>query len=147
MKKMFNIGQVAHRLNLNPQTIYFYERKGLIPSITRDQNGYRLFNEEDITRLSLIVTLKGLGMTLEEIKLMVDLKDNHRLTCEEVAQELQEKILQLNTKIAQLTTLRNELSNLLQECCIRSKSQSRPCECTLLDEVQAVKENAIIRDR
>ncbi|EAZ93016.1 heavy metal-responsive transcriptional regulator [Crocosphaera chwakensis] len=138
MKKMFNIGEVAHRLNLNPQTIYFYERKGLIPPVTRDKNGYRFFSEEDITRLSLIVALKGLGMTLEEIKEILDLKDNHCLTCEEVAQELQEKILQINTKISQLTTVRNELSNLLQECCTRTKSQSSPCECTLLDELQNI---------
>lgn len=138
MKKMLNIGEVAHGLNLNPQTIYFYERKGLIPSVARDQNGYRLFSEEDIKRLSLIVTLKGLGMTLEEIKEILNLKDNHRLTCEEVAHELQEKILQLNTKISQLTTLRNELSHLLQECCTREKSQCSSGECTLLDELQSI---------
>jgi DNA-binding transcriptional MerR regulator len=140
MKGMLNIGEVAHELSLNPQTIYFYEKIGLIPSITRNKNGYRLFSEDDVTRLSLIVTLKSLGMTLDEVKEMLNLKDNHRLTCEEVAQELQEKIMQINTKIAQLTTLRSELSNLLRECCTRSKSQSKPCQCTLLDELTETKE-------
>jgi DNA-binding transcriptional MerR regulator len=147
MKEMFNIGEVAHRLSLNPQTIYFYERIGLIPPITRNESGYRLFSEEDIVRLSLIMNLKNLGMTLEEIKEILKLKDNHLLTCEEVAQELQEKISQINTKIAQLTTLRTELNNLLRECCIRLPSQSKSCECTLLDELVETKENNIVQDR
>jgi MerR family Zn(II)-responsive transcriptional regulator of zntA len=144
MKEMFNIGEVAHGLSLNPQTIYFYERIGLIPPITRNGSGYRLFSAEDIVRLSLIMNLKNLGMTLEEIKEILKLKDNHLLNCEEVAQELQKKISQINTKIAQLTTLRTELNNLLRECCIRLPSQSKSCECTLLDELVETKENSII---
>ncbi|ACK67743.1 transcriptional regulator, MerR family [Rippkaea orientalis PCC 8801] len=135
MKEMSTISEVAHQLSLNPQTIYFYERIGLIPSPCRSEGGYRLFSEEDLARLSLIMTLKSLGMTLEEIKSILDLKDNQRLTCREVAQELEEKILKINTKIAQLTTLRRELTNLLEECCTRLESRSKLCQCTLLDEL------------
>ncbi len=43
-KTMFQIGQVCQRLGLNPQTVYFYERIGLIPSPQRTEAGYRLFS-------------------------------------------------------------------------------------------------------
>ncbi|MEA5509298.1 heavy metal-responsive transcriptional regulator [Crocosphaera sp. UHCC 0190] len=128
MKEMLTISEVAHQLSLNPQTIYFYERIGLIPAPRRSGGGYRLFSKEDVTRLSLIIGLKSLDLTLEEIRWILKLKDNHGLTCQQVAQELQDKIIQLDAKIAQMQTLRTELTNLFNECQSRIQSHLQPCE-------------------
>jgi MerR family Zn(II)-responsive transcriptional regulator of zntA len=39
---MFQVGEVSRRLGLNPQTLYFYERIGLIPNPQRSDCWYVL---------------------------------------------------------------------------------------------------------
>jgi MerR family Zn(II)-responsive transcriptional regulator of zntA len=63
---MFQVGEVSRRLGLNPQTLYFYERIGLIPSPQRTEAGYRLFSQQDMERLAFISRAKSLGLTLDE---------------------------------------------------------------------------------
>jgi len=80
------ISDVSHHLGVNPQTLYFYERIGLIPSSQRTKSGSRLYTQEDIERLSFILRAKSLGLTLEEIK------EGEALTCQAVYERLQQKI-------------------------------------------------------
>jgi DNA-binding transcriptional MerR regulator len=48
------ISDVSHHLGVNPQTLYFYERIGLIPSSQRTKSGSRLYSQEVVERLSFI---------------------------------------------------------------------------------------------
>ncbi|MGC9525088.1 MAG: heavy metal-responsive transcriptional regulator [Limnospira sp.] len=128
---MFQISEVARRLGVNPQTIYFYERKGLIPSPQRTEAGYRLFSEEDVGRLAFILRVKSLGLTLEEIREILELKDGRSLTCQAVYERLNEKLTEIREKIDQLQALHDELSPLVQRCQDQIDS---PRECVVLDE-------------
>ena len=110
------ISDVARRFNLNPQTIYFYERIGLIPPPKRTSAGYRTFESGDLERLSLIERAKTLGLTLDEIKQVLQLKEGQGLTCTLVHQRLSQKLAEIDTKIAQLQELRGELLPLVQRC-------------------------------
>jgi DNA-binding transcriptional MerR regulator len=135
---MLHIGEVAQKLGLNRQTIYFYERIALIPPPQRSGTGYRLFSEEDIERLSLITRLKGLGMKLDEIQEILALKDRKQLTCQAVYEKLTAKIESIERKIEKLKALREELLPLrvlayqrLQKALLANRCQ----QCTLLDEL------------
>ncbi len=41
------IGELAGRLDLNTQTIRYYERIGLLPEPGRTESGYRSYGEKD----------------------------------------------------------------------------------------------------
>ncbi len=73
---MFQVGEVSRRLNLNPQTLYFYERIGLILPPQCTVAGYRLFSQQDMERLAFIVRAKSLGLSLDEIKNISALRDD-----------------------------------------------------------------------
>ncbi|RXZ83885.1 methyltransferase domain-containing protein [Paenibacillaceae bacterium] len=62
------INEVAKQLKLSRRTIRFYEAKGLIAPVKNTNNQYRSYTEQDIWRLQTIVTLREIGMPLEEIK-------------------------------------------------------------------------------
>lgn len=113
---MLKVRQVANQLGVNPQTIYFYERIGLIPAPARNSSGYRLFNDQDIARLTLIGRAKSLGMTLEEIKEVLTLQDDDSLTCEDVQSRLLAKVQHIEDTIAELTVLKEELLALASRC-------------------------------
>lgn len=110
------ISDVARHFKINPQTIYFYERIGLIPPPKRNQAGYRIFENPDMDRLGLIERAKTLGLSLEEIREILQLKEGHGLTCDAVHQKLAQKLEEIEIKITQLQELRQELLPLVQRC-------------------------------
>jgi DNA-binding transcriptional MerR regulator len=75
------IGEVADRTGVTQRTLRFYEERGLLKAPTRMDGGFRLYSEEDVSRVEHIKRLQSLlGLTLAEIKDMVE--------AEEVREEL-----------------------------------------------------------
>lgn len=65
---MFTVKQVAKQLNISEHTIRYYDRQGLMPFLKKDASGKRLFSEDDICLIELIVCLKMSHMSLSEIR-------------------------------------------------------------------------------
>jgi MerR family transcriptional regulator, Zn(II)-responsive regulator of zntA len=131
---MLQVGEVAHKLGLNSQTLYFYERIGLIPTPQRTETGYRLFSETDIERLTFISRAKALGLSLDEIKELLTLRDGKALTCQAVHEYLLQKVQQLNEQIKGLQRLRDELLPILERCRQSLDNADTPPECDVLEE-------------
>ncbi|AUC60561.1 transcriptional regulator [Cyanobacterium sp. HL-69] len=129
---MLLVGEVCKQLNINSQTIYYYERIGLIPSLQRNQSGYRVFHSEDIEILKFILKVKSLGLTLEEIKQLLELKQGRSLTCQAVYNHLKQKIDTINKKINQLESIKQELIPLLQECQTKIDTTNPNHQCEVL---------------
>ncbi|MFE1626816.1 MerR family transcriptional regulator [Brevibacillus reuszeri] len=62
------IKDIARRLHITPRAIRFYEEKGLIHPKKADESGYRHFSEEDVWRLQTIITLREVGMPIDDIR-------------------------------------------------------------------------------
>ena len=72
----FQIGEVADRTGVTQRTLRFYEEKGLLRPPERMDGGFRLYSENDVTRIGYIKQLQDLlGFTLSEIKDMVEAED------------------------------------------------------------------------
>ncbi|MDJ1168446.1 MerR family DNA-binding protein [Roseofilum sp. BLCC_M154] len=128
---MFQVGEVSRTLGINPQTLYFYERIGLIPPPERTPAGYRLFSQSDMERLAFIVQVKALGLSLDEIKDIVALKDGRSLTCQAVHERLCKKLNEIEQQIQQLQALHNQLTPLVKYCAQNLDITDR--ECIVLD--------------
>jgi DNA-binding transcriptional MerR regulator len=133
---MFQVGEVSRRLALNPQTLYFYERIGLIPPPERTEAGYRLFSQQDMERLAFIVRTKSLGLSLDEIKEILALKDGQSLTCRAVYERLSKKLQEIEENIRQLQALHDELTPLVKRC--QENLQASDKACVVLDHPQGV---------
>lgn len=70
---LLQIGQVAERTGLSLRTIRFYEENGLVVPTARTDGRFRLYSEDDITRLQVIKQMKPLSFTLEEMSDLLDL--------------------------------------------------------------------------
>ena len=62
------IGRLAKQAGLGIETVRFYERQGLIAPPPRTDSNYRIYPEEEVSRLKFIKRAKDLGFTLKEIK-------------------------------------------------------------------------------
>ena len=65
---LYTVKEVSQKTGLSPYTIRYYLREGLFPSIERDSNGTRLFNETNIETFYMIECMKRCGMTIGEIR-------------------------------------------------------------------------------
>lgn len=66
-------GELAGAAGVNPQTLRYYERRGLLAEPARSPGGHRLYPREALTLLRVIKTAQRLGFTLDEVAELVDL--------------------------------------------------------------------------
>ena len=61
---------VEQLLGITKQTLIYYEKEGLIKP-ARNKNNYREYNQNDIELLQLILTLRSMGISIDDIKLIL----------------------------------------------------------------------------
>ncbi|MDB9372144.1 heavy metal-responsive transcriptional regulator [Nodularia sphaerocarpa] len=130
---MFKMGEVSRNLGINPQTLYFYERIGLIPPPQRTEAGYRLFSELDVDRLAFITRAKSLGLSLDDIKEILSLKEGKLLSCKAVYERLSQKVKDIEENISQLRSLHDELVPLVEQCKTNLDHPDPAYQCIILD--------------
>ncbi|CAM4472615.1 MAG: MerR family transcriptional regulator [Paenibacillus macerans] len=67
------IGELTKRAGVTQRTVRYYESIGLLPSGEREGNGHHYYTEETVARLRKIDQLKKLGLSLEEIRDVIEL--------------------------------------------------------------------------
>ena len=75
-EQMHHIGEVSEAIGLSLRTIRYYEETGLAPPSGRTAGGFRLYTDADIHRLRLIMVMKPLGFSLEEMRLVFEAIDS-----------------------------------------------------------------------
>lgn len=61
------VGRVAMLLDVSVRTLHHYDEIGLVTPAGRTPAGYRLYTEDDLTRLQHVVVYRRLGFALEEV--------------------------------------------------------------------------------
>ena len=76
MKEMFQIGEVAEMMGISVQTLRYYSKRDLIqPAHINEATGYRYYSADQIHFIDRIRYLQKLGLTLDEIKVILDKND------------------------------------------------------------------------
>lgn len=70
--KYYSISEASDKLNIPESTLRYYEKKGLLPLIERDNAGRRLFSEDQMSLLETVVCLKNTHMPISDIKQYMD---------------------------------------------------------------------------
>lgn len=106
----YRISQAAERAGMPATTLRYYETRGLLPA-RRSPAGYRTYDESDVERLRFIATAKQLGLPLEQIRELVDVRDDGR--CRDVRDtlgpRLRERIADVDRQVAALGAFRAHL--------------------------------------
>ena len=78
----YTISQIAQRFGVEPHTLRFYEKEGILHP-QRTPSGIRTYSEEDVVQMEVAMCLKSTGMPLKEIKRYFDLVEQGDSTLEE----------------------------------------------------------------
>jgi len=95
-KAAYMISAVAETYGIHPQTLRMYEREGLLKPSRSDGNT-RLYTQEDLERLELILSLtRDLGVNLAGVEVVL----NMRRRMEDMQREMQQFIEYIEREIA-----------------------------------------------
>lgn len=129
MKDNLRIGQLAHRAEVNVQTVRYYERRGLLAPASRRQSGYREFVPGDIARIRFIKRAQTLEFTLGEIAELLELRIADEELCESVKAQAEIKIEEIAAKLSDLRRMKRTLETLVKAC----EDRTMTGECPILD--------------
>jgi DNA-binding transcriptional MerR regulator len=113
------IGEIARRSGLPVKTIRFYSDAGLIQPSQRTGAGYRLFDEGVVAELALIRSLKGMELSLEDVRHILELRRSGLCTCSSLQTTIRSKAAEIEQRITALQDLQGGLLSLLtswQDC-------------------------------
>ncbi|MFE4074415.1 MerR family transcriptional regulator [Peribacillus sp. YIM B13477] len=69
----YSLKYVVENLDVSANTLRFYEREGILKDISRDSNGHRIYNNQNIEWIKLIRSFRLTGMPIAKIKEYVEL--------------------------------------------------------------------------
>ncbi|MBL0728332.1 MerR family DNA-binding transcriptional regulator [Piscinibacter sp. HJYY11] len=115
----FTIGELAKEFDLTTRAIRFYEDCGLLQPQRQGRN--RIYTPRDRTRLKLTLRGKRLGLTLSEVKELVDMYESPRDT----VPQLKKFLSVLAVHRAQLEQQMADLSVTLDEVRSHEKEAKR----------------------
>ena len=115
----YSISELAQEFDLTTRAIRFYEDSGLLAPQRAGRN--RVYTARDRTRLKLTLRGKRLGLTLAEVKGLVDMYESPRDT----QPQLKKFLLVLAAHRAQLEQQMTDLSLTLEEVQAQEKEARR----------------------
>jgi MerR family gold-responsive transcriptional activator of gol and ges genes len=126
-----NIGKLSKAVGISAKMIRYYEQIGLIPTVGRNNSGYRSYNAQDVERLKFIRKSRTLGFSVSEITDLLDLWNDKKRQSADVKKLAQSHIEKLELRIFELQKMTETLQNLIN-CCA---GDHRP-DCPILDGLQ-----------
>jgi MerR family transcriptional regulator, thiopeptide resistance regulator len=72
MHQHWKVGDLAKLTGLTVRALRYYDQIGLFSPSGHSETGHRLYDEDDIRRLHQILSLKDLGLSLEEIHMVLN---------------------------------------------------------------------------
>lgn len=110
MTEKIYIGALAKTVGINPKTIRYYEEIGLVNPAERADSGYRLYHPDDARRLRFIKKAQAMGLSLEEIKEVLDIRESGALPCQHVRKLLVQHLDELDRYLKEMQAFRKEFS-------------------------------------
>ena len=109
MKDKFLIGELSKIFNISTDTLRHYDKIDLIKPEYNENNDYRYYSIRDFFKLSRILFLKNLDISLSEIKKYMSNKNTNNLVC-----LLKKKEEEIDIKMNKLLNLKNKIQTKLE---------------------------------
>lgn len=124
-------GELARRTGVNPETIRYFERVGMLAEPHRTEGGHRIYAEEHVRTLGFIRRSREIGFTPEEVRAILALGGPGQACCAEVREIAQHHLEQVRAKIADLARLERLLAQTINHC-----SGGFAPQCAVIDMIE-----------
>jgi len=131
------VGNVARRAGIKAHTLRFYEKAGLMPRPSRTAGGYRAYSPEAVERLQFIRKAQAVGLTLGQIKRILNLRESGEPPCQYVIDLAEQRLAEAERELAELKKFCEALRGYVRRWkrTINPKVCSTKKLCNLIEEL------------
>lgn len=122
---VYSMNYVIENVNISAKTLRFYEEQGILPNISRDEKGRRVYTEQNIDWLAFIRCLRETGMSIAKIKEYKELVEAgnstflereemlkiHKLEIQKHIEEELKHLEEINYKLAMYDLQKEDIKN------------------------------------
>ena len=129
------IGEVSKKADVPVKTIRYYEEFGLLHKPKRSVSRYRIYSQKDVEKLLFIKKSKDLGLSLAEIKKIIQRSSRGvEATCCLVHDVFEGKIDECEQRIKELKETKKRLSERLHHWI--SASEAKKLKFTICPQIE-----------
>ncbi len=126
------IGQLAKQAGVAIDTVRYYERNALLAPAGRLASGYRRYGTAELKRLRFIRRAKALGFSLDDVRELLALSDEHDIA--KVKRAAERKLGDIAQRIEELERIRAGLNTLIAACPGHGRAEACPILNALTQE-------------
>ena len=104
-----NIREASECCEVTPETIRYYEKIGVIPSIPRNLNGVRQFDDESLRWITFVKQMRTAGLPIQALISYMTLFQQGETTIEQRKELLREQITKTEQKMDEMQTALDRL--------------------------------------
>ena len=119
------IGELAAQSGVPAKTLRYWEGEGLMPEPERTAAGYRDYETIAADRARFIRRAQASGLTLGQIRQVLDISDEGTRPCEHVATVVAERLAEVDSRIAELRATRAHLRRLAERAATQDPARCR----------------------
>jgi MerR family mercuric resistance operon transcriptional regulator len=127
-QQRMRIGELARTVDVNVETIRYYQRIGLLELPEKPYGRMRSYSDQDLQRLRFIHRAQQLGFSLEDIRQLLELSSSD---CERVEELAAQKLSEVKAKLRQLRRIEWILAKTVEQCARRKSNEPCPIIETL----------------
>lgn len=131
-----HVTELARLAGVTPATIRHYSRVGLLRPQREPNNGYRCFVESDIHRVVFVRRAQALGLTINDIKVILDASDEGQEPSGRVRALVEKRLAEVREQLGELQTVESRIRQALAAWADFDDTELRDGEiCPLIDRV------------
>lgn len=131
---MLRIGELSAASGVSRDALRYYEKQGLLPRSRRTSGGFRQYDAVTVDRIRFIKQAQSHGLTLREIRDLVNHKSAGRARCRRVRDLLAKKIAELEEHRRELDAFCRTLRG-HQALCDRALEERTEIECPVVENL------------
>jgi len=109
-----HVAELARLADVTPATIRYYARIGLLDPGREPENDYRCFSTPDLKRVGFIRQAQALGLTIGDIKSILEAVENGDIPCHQVRSLVKQRLDSIRDRISELQATEARITRALK---------------------------------
>lgn len=109
-----HVAELARSAGVTPATVRYYARIDLLSPSREPENGYRRFSMDDLHRVRFIRRAQGLGLTIGDIKSIIETVNHGDMPCHQVKELVESRLHSVRDRIAELRATEERITGAMQ---------------------------------
>lgn len=111
-------------MSVTAETVRYYTRIGLLSPDRHPTNDYKIYGQEQQTRLRFVIAARSLGFSLEDIRQILDVADSGKTPCPVVRELIEVRLQEVEQRFQHMAHLRDRMHAAVADW--RSKPDKAP---------------------